>query len=232
MPKLNDYLGSIISSISNARVMADVQTIKVAEDYANHDLLKHFAVPRMRIADVELTIPVAIESAEESLAEPVDIIKNQTFNKVMYDEVTNNLGRSSLPRSVSQQVRSLLADNAHQLEARLNQERKLAPIDDYSASLAKAITRIAVENKLVKSEQEANESRLSERLKASAEKLVIQNTKRTSLGDMNVIAESHLLREQRPENIVHIKMRITEEGMEWQQSEQSDGEVSRKLLPE
>ena len=59
MPTLNEYLGGIFSSITDARVMADVQTVQVAEQYARHDLLKHFAVPRMRIGDIELTKPVA-----------------------------------------------------------------------------------------------------------------------------------------------------------------------------
>ncbi|GGW86638.1 hypothetical protein [Alteromonas halophila] len=232
MPKLNDYLGSIISSVSNARVMADIQTVKVAEDYAKHELLRHFAVPRMRIADVELTIPVAIESAEEELADSVDIIKNQQFNKVIYDEITKNLGRTSLPLKASREVRSLMSDNANQLELDINKQRKLTPVAQYSSHLAKEVTRIALENKLIKREQDAHEAQLSERIQQAAERLILSNTQKTRLGDMNVIAESHLLKEQKPESIVHIKMRITEDGMEWQQIEQSDGDVTRKLLPE
>ena len=66
MAKLNEYLGSVISSLTNARVMADLQTVKVAEEYAKHDLLQHFSVPRMRVDD-ELTIPIALEATQKKL---------------------------------------------------------------------------------------------------------------------------------------------------------------------
>lgn len=232
MPKLNDYLGSIISSVSNARVMADVQTVKLAEDYAKHDLLQHFSVPRMRIADVELTIPVAIEATQEDLVDDVDIINNQSFNKLVYSEVVKNLGRTSLPLQASREVRSALATSAKDLEAKVNQMRKLSPVEDYSEQLGVKIMQIAVENKLIKNADDFSTANLSERVKIIAEKQIVANSAKTSLGDMNVMVESHLLREQNPENIVHIKMKITEDGMEWQQAEQSDGSISRRLLPE
>jgi hypothetical protein len=56
-----------------------------------------------------------------------------------------------------------------------------------------------------------------------AEKMTLENTLRTTLGDMNVIAQTHLLREQKSENIVRIKIKFTEDGMEWQKVEHSDG---------
>ena len=52
------------------------------------------------------------------------------------------------------------------------------------------------------------------------------------LDQLSIIAESHRLREQRPEDIVRIRMTIGEDGMEWQTIERDDGTVERKLLPE
>ena len=63
MIKLNDYLGSIVASFTNAKIMSDLQTVKLAEEYAKHDYLKHFSIPRMRIDDVEMTIPIALDEA-------------------------------------------------------------------------------------------------------------------------------------------------------------------------
>ncbi|MFP4065810.1 MAG: hypothetical protein ACLFS0_09960, partial [Bacteroidales bacterium] len=53
-----------------------------------------------------------------------------------------------------------------------------------------------------------------------------------SLEDLNVVAESHLLREEKPENIIYIKVKISEESMEWSRAENSEGGVDSKLLPE
>ena len=52
------------------------------------------------------------------------------------------------------------------------------------------------------------------------------------LDQLAVIAESHRLREQRPEDVIRIRMKVSEDGMEWQTIEKSDGAIERKLLPE
>jgi len=52
------------------------------------------------------------------------------------------------------------------------------------------------------------------------------------LDQLSVIAESHRLREQRPEDVIRIRMTVSEDGMEWQTIEKSDGTTERKLLPE
>ena len=232
MPKLNEYLGSIISSVSNARVMADVQTVKLAEDYAKHDLLKHFSVPRMRIADVELSIPIAIESAQEELPGNVDIINNKQFNSVVYTEITKSLGRSSLPRAASKQVLSSVSKLTKNLETQLNKTKDLDKVKDFSQELSAEIEKVAVENNLVNNAYELNSASLGERLQQTAKMLIKQQSSPTKIGDLNVIAEAHLLRDQKPENIMQIKMKITEDGMEWQYADQSDGTQTRKLLPE
>ena len=139
MPKLNEYLGSVISSLTNARVMADLQTVKVAEEYAKHDLLQHFSVPRMRVDDVELTIPIALESTQQKLSTHVDTIDNTEFNKNLYKEVTRGLGLSSLPRAASSEIRSLLAENTHQLEKKVNLEKTTESVNGFSHEITEKI---------------------------------------------------------------------------------------------
>ncbi len=55
---LGDYLGHLLSSVTKARMQADLETIRIAEQYQSHPLLKHFPVPRVRLPQVELNIPV------------------------------------------------------------------------------------------------------------------------------------------------------------------------------
>ena len=49
---------------------------------------------------------------------------------------------------------------------------------------------------------------------------------------LTVIAESEQLRNQRPEDIVRIHMRVNENGMEWQTLQRDDGTIERKLVSE
>ena len=64
MPTLDEYLGGIFASLTQARMIADAQTVNAAETYAKHELLRHFPVPHLRFSDIELTIPVAIDAVQ------------------------------------------------------------------------------------------------------------------------------------------------------------------------
>ena len=63
---LADYVGFIFSEINRARDHADKVAKEMAIAYAKDDVLKHFSVPRFKIPEMELTIPVLISSAKFS----------------------------------------------------------------------------------------------------------------------------------------------------------------------
>lgn len=66
MPYLGDYLGHLLSEITIARVQADLEAVRVAELYANHQLLKHMPVPHFRLPTLTLNVPIAIKGMEEA----------------------------------------------------------------------------------------------------------------------------------------------------------------------
>lgn len=65
---LADYVGFIFSEITRARDHADRVAKDMAIAYSKDDVLKHFSVPRFKIPEMELTIPVLISSAKFSNA--------------------------------------------------------------------------------------------------------------------------------------------------------------------
>jgi len=65
MPHLGDFIGQLIAELTISRMQADLESIRIAELYANHPLLKHFAVPRFRLPNVTLKVPVAVTDIEE-----------------------------------------------------------------------------------------------------------------------------------------------------------------------
>lgn len=232
MPKLNEYLGSVISSLTNARVMADLQTVKVAEEYAKHDLLQHFSVPRMRVDDVELTIPIALESTQQKLSTHVDTIDNTEFNKNLYKEVTRGLGLASLPRAASSEIRSLLAENTHQLEKKVNLEKTTESVNGFSHEITEKILTLNEKYGLADKEITIDKEIFKRNISQLAEKQINTNQSATAIENLQVIAESHLLKEQKPESIIYIKMKISEDGMEWQKMDDGNGKTTQKLLPE
>ncbi len=234
MPKLNDYIGSLVSSITNARVMSDVQTVRVAEEYAKHDLLKHFSVPRMRIDDIEMTIPIALDEFSEKTETVYEPIDNQRFNSVVYKELINHLGLTKLPLTVSKNIRSRIAEQTQQLEQSLRITKDLTVLSSYTKDLTLMILNL--EKEIPKISEELIRKRKIEEMPQQLEKVLMQEIKITNqkknIEDLHVIVEAHKLKEQKPESIIYIKLKISEEGMEWNKAENQDGKIESKLLPE
>lgn len=231
MAKLNEYLGSIISSITNARVLSDIQSVKVAEEYSKHPLLKHFAIPRMRIENVELTIPVALEAFEEK-AEPVyEPIDNRAFNTAAYNELLANIGVSKLPAELSHGVISRIASETEVLERQVKFERNISPLTSFVRAVVDHLLEQPAGQKIIKG-NEVDIKSLKSKLHDTLLTKIKPYTESKIIDHLNVIVEADKLREKKPESLVYIKMRISESGMEWHKMESSAGEIESKLLPE
>ncbi len=63
MPTLGDYLGCLLAEITAARLQADLASVRIAEMYASHPLLRKMSVPRFRLPNVRLDVPVAVDNA-------------------------------------------------------------------------------------------------------------------------------------------------------------------------
>jgi hypothetical protein len=234
MPKLNDYIGSLVSSITNARVMSDIQTVKVAEEYEKHNLLKHFSIPRMRINDIEMTIPIALDELNEKTETEYEPIDNIKFNAIVYKELVNNLGLTKLQSEVSQPLRTEIAKKTQLLEQKIRILKDLSFLKNYCEDLTQLILNI--EGNLPKTKAVIKRKIDIEAMPQHLEKVLLQEIKITSqkktIEDLNVIIEAHKLREQKPENIIYIKLKISEDGMEWNRTENNEGDIESKLLPE
>lgn len=104
MPTLNDSLGGLVASATEARAM------QVAEQYAQHELLRHFPVPRMRIGDIVPTIPVAVEGLSERKDDQLAPNGNAEFQEVIAREPPQHIDCRALPAAAAQKFQSALAD--------------------------------------------------------------------------------------------------------------------------
>lgn len=77
---LSDYLGFIFSEITRARDHADRVSKEIALVYAQDEILKSFSVPRFKIPEMELTIPVIISGAKFSSALVFNMRQEDFFN--------------------------------------------------------------------------------------------------------------------------------------------------------
>jgi len=63
---LSDFLAFVFSEVSRARDMADRHSKEIALIYAKDDVLRHFSVPRFKLAKLELNMPVLVSNVEVS----------------------------------------------------------------------------------------------------------------------------------------------------------------------
>ncbi|WP_299713074.1 hypothetical protein [uncultured Tenacibaculum sp.] len=285
MVKLNEYLGSIASSIAEARLVSDLKSLEVAEQFSKHELLKHFSIPRFKAENIELTIPVAI--AETGQDDTTTTYVASVENKTSLRNATIKVLQDRLPykKNVIGDVKGdvISKDEAAAFPQEIKPVEDIVPFDDVKPpreeSLAPPIEDDFPDYKVAELENSINQEivkldtnlklglSIDKELSAYAERAVRAFTKvypippyvRVDLiGAQNavsqnvkgyvksapvtddsaakagprVIVEGHKLRELPPENIVQIKMTLKEESLEWYASENEEGNVSNKLLPE
>jgi hypothetical protein len=90
MPPLSDFIGALLADAAQARVRADLETLKIAEVYSAHDLLKHLPVPRFRLPDITIDAPVVVTGTTVPTADTVGRI----FDAPVRAEVTAAITRA------------------------------------------------------------------------------------------------------------------------------------------
>jgi hypothetical protein len=78
---LSDYIGFVFGEIVKARAIADVESKRIALLYSEDDVLKHFSVPRFKIPEMDITIPVLLSGAKykTTLVFNIDAAKFKDF---------------------------------------------------------------------------------------------------------------------------------------------------------
>lgn len=233
MPTLEEYLGGIMVSLSRARVMADVQAVETAQHYAKHDLLQHFAVPRLRFSDVELSIPVALDALgttpPRAQLAPGD---HDRVSKEIVAQLPKLLGLRSLSVRAATVLRATIGTHLDTLSKDLQVAPSDRSLDHFATLLTEQIVRTAATGQVKAAAERIDRTAMTGAIREAAAGAVTRPPGAATAGQVDIIAESHRLREQRPSDIITIKLKVSEDGVEWHQIERSDGTVERKLLPE
>lgn len=231
MPYLGDYLGHLMSEITNARVQADLEAVRIAELYASHPLLKHMSVPHFRLPTVTLDVPVVINEMETG-----------SKGAAIRDKIQPHHMRRSFDKILAPRLEhvgiKLSSKESSALKQELDQNIKLLK---RSKKVPISITHIANEmistvvDKLripvLENEEElVRINKLEEELRTASH---MEFTKFLYEPDrISVRVTNKELREAGPsELMMNIRLSITEDAMEWAVVE-SGGKTRSHLTPE
>ncbi len=232
MPNLGDYLGMLLSEITVARMHADLEAVRVAEQYASHPLLRHMPVPRFRLPDVQMDIPVAIQEMEEPLpgapprGAPTMGEMRKTFDTALATWTKEERIRPSA------QVKGKLKLALDDKEAEIARSAEITAnvrgvADELSAVVLATLTEVG--GPLAKREP-ADVNTLVARLSTAARAEFVRLHKPPPR--LSVLVTTAEIREAGPSEIVtRLRLKIIEEAVEWTTIE-SDGDRKDRLIAE
>lgn len=95
---LSDYVGYIFKEIVQARKLSDQASKAIALEYAKDPILKEFSVPRFKIPELDLSIPVVVSGAKFTNLLSFNMTF-EVFRKVVNTEMQNGIQNILIKKS-------------------------------------------------------------------------------------------------------------------------------------
>jgi hypothetical protein len=229
MPQLGDYIGLLLSEITIARMQADIETVRISEYYSVHPLLQSFPIPRFRLPNIEMDIPVVIKKVDEqSLTDPTRGAPSLVDMRNKFDEVLNRCLKEiniSLTTDINAKLKSAL-------DKRISffSHPKAVSVDvkQYADDLSEVTNKFLIETF---GQLEPKKLEQLENLVKNTARIEFLNL-RTPPSRLNVLVTTSEIKEAGPNDIItQIHLKITEEAYEWTTID-SNGQKTNKLVIE
>lgn len=225
MINLGDYIGQVLRELTIARVKADLEAARVAELYSEHELLKHFPIPRIRLSEFDAELRFLILAAEDD-PEDKTVVKEAGVNfKKFAIEAIRKKG-ITLSESAMTRMGKLVDASVVEIEASTTRKFDLPSIATHMAPMLEKVLE----------DSDLDKDAIRE-VRDEVDKL----TRDSILGELSrkprlrIAVTSNELKEADPGSIITISLKAKEEGIEWTQitSDSEDGQNSTwKLVPE
>ncbi|MEG2103207.1 MAG: hypothetical protein RRY99_17050 [Flavobacterium sp.] len=107
MIKLSDYLDYLNNEIIQARKKADENAIMIAKEYAKHEYLKYFKVPRYALPSVKMDIPLKITDIDSNAKYNFKLNEDQFVGEIN-DRIkaVNNDKKLNIPEITKKQIQT------------------------------------------------------------------------------------------------------------------------------
>lgn len=225
MADLGALLGSLMTGLIGARRMADEQTAALAEYYKTNPLLEGLSVPRIRIPELTIDIPVLIEDYVEGetgeMRDPKIIAAGaKTVLETFLSKNNININ-SDFHQKFSEEVENQISLLKSKDTAIMNETFTRSVQGAFLETLTKTKTTLSdKEKKVIAEELRAKIPSISISKKPIASSIVAN----IKTADVKERASST--------NVVHLKITLKEEGLEWATQVSDSGSVVRTLQPE
>ncbi len=249
MADLGELVGTLLASLAHARRMSDEETAAVAEYYKTNPLLETMSVPRVRVPELTLELPILIESHEEGVADTPETAEQ------IISKLTTALNDSAKAVGVSIRSQSYLAlregfvghlgRSLDLMRPVPTSESKRFPPESVARSADEAFMR-AQKDEAVRNADEARQTKsepapptfdASQSRDVRAQLTNTANTVAVKKEGSRPVLNAEIMTSAVKEgsdsaSVARLKIVMREEGLEWTTAETTDGSVARTLTPE
>jgi len=232
MVNLGDYLGLLMEEIVHSRMQCDLAVVQVAELYSSHPLLKHFPIPRIRLPNVEIRIPVIICEVEE---QPNSVSARYKIESKTLIEAAEKITLAELRKhkiSLSTKDASSLRGIIKRKSEDIQYIRERVPSTIF---VAKAIVNEV--EKMLKTIPDIRKKlsddqiiKMSKTIESKLRDKLISEQKSPPRIKISALTKD-IIEIKDTERLVNLTISITEEGIEWTRIEEA-GKERDMLVPE
>ena len=227
MSDLGVLLGALISGVVHARRIADEESAAVAEHYKDNPLLSGMSIPRVRVPEITIDIPMLIDAEDEGEADQV--ADSTAIREAVNKDLTASLTREGL---------AIAKTDLKKFDTLFKQQLDKIKTPARYRLPREAIVRVAedafaetIRDKIVTRGTLAAAKRIASDVRFSASGSALSKVGRAPQIGVTVLT-AEVKEKSSQANVSRIQLTLREEGLEWSIGENEDGTLSRKLTPE
>lgn len=233
MAELSEVLGALMVSLVHARRMADEETAAVAEYYKDHPLLEGMSLPRVRVPELTISMPITIDAhnaaSDAKIDSPTNILRavSSQLSSSVKSEKINSRKVVSFKNTFNSETKSALnklTELQRKNPGRVSKEAVVRAVDDALQSSLKSSdlnSDISHDQKMMLTKS-MRHTVSSIALKQSSVPLSLKASAITSAVKEKSTKESS----------VQLCITLREEGLEWSTAQGENGGIRSRLQPE
>lgn len=257
---IGDFIGGLMAGVARARRDADMTAASIAEEYKLNNLLSQVPAPRVRLADIEIDIPVVLSAADPA-------VTTKSGGSAMTAQATVAALEHILRREIDDDL--VLADFVNYASKDMEIVFGGRVTDISGEAIVRAAQRaytIAYQQSVNRAEQQSVEKSIEKRVskdsktedKEDSKELLVDDSGmedslhldrirsildiegrrigreiETPSPSIQVMPQTEMVKSMGTENtITRLKLKLVEEGLEWSTSRDANGNKIGTLTPE
>lgn len=232
MSDLSEILGSLMISLVHARRMADEETAAVAEYYKDHPLLEGLSLPRVRVPELTIDMPITINNHKSEKS--AELESPTQIHKAVLSQVRETLGNEELltrgqsfqnvfDQEASRALKELAEKNSSS-GVKATREAVVRAVDD---ALTASIKKTDFGHEITQEQKNALQSQVRHRVTAVSLKSPSIPTAISTSAITSEVKEN-----ANPLSSARLKITLREEGLEWATGTGTNGNTKSQLQPE